>query len=39
VSDDLCRTFAEARDAEKDQASHRGRAFRALLARLATGEG
>jgi len=39
LSDDLHRTFAEASDAEKDGASHRGRAFRALLARLGTGEG
>ena len=39
LSDDLGRTFAEAGEAEKDRVSHRGRAFRALLARLAMGEG
>jgi len=37
LSDDLGRTFGEATDAEKDRVSHRGRAFRALLARLSAG--
>jgi XTP/dITP diphosphohydrolase len=34
-SDELGKTFGVATDAEKDAVSHRGRAFRALLARLA----
>jgi XTP/dITP diphosphohydrolase len=34
-SDDLGRSFGEAGEAEKDAVSHRGRAFRALLDRLA----
>ena len=34
-SDDLGRSFGEAGEAEKDAVSHRGRAFRALLGRLA----
>lgn len=34
LSDDLGKTFGEAADAEKDAASHRGRAFRALRRRL-----
>ncbi len=34
LSDDLRKTFGEARAAEKDAASHRGRAFRALRERL-----
>jgi XTP/dITP diphosphohydrolase len=35
LSDDLHRTFGEATAEEKDNVSHRGRAFRALLAALA----
>ena len=34
-SDDLGRSFGEAGETEKDAVSHRGRAFRALLDRLA----
>ncbi len=34
LSDDLGKSFGEADDAEKDGVSHRGRAFRALLATL-----
>ena len=34
-SDDLGRSFGEAGEADKDAVSHRGRAFRALLGRLA----
>ena len=36
-SDDLQRTFGEASVAEKEAVSHRGRAFRALLAQLVRG--
>ena len=35
LSDDLGKTFAEATPGEKDEVSHRGRAFRALAQRLA----
>jgi XTP/dITP diphosphohydrolase len=35
LSDDLGKSFGEADEAEKDGVSHRGRAFRALLERLA----
>jgi XTP/dITP diphosphohydrolase len=35
LSDDLGKSFGEAEEAEKDGVSHRGRAFRALLERLA----
>jgi XTP/dITP diphosphohydrolase len=35
LSDDLGKSFGEVEDVEKDKVSHRGRAFRALLARLA----
>jgi XTP/dITP diphosphohydrolase len=38
-SDDLGRSFGEAGEAEKDAVSHRGRAFRALLDRLAGTQG
>lgn len=37
LSDDVGKSFGEADEAEKDAVSHRGRAFRALIARLATG--
>ncbi len=37
VSDELGKSFGEATDAEKDAVSHRGRAFRALAAKLAGG--
>lgn len=37
VSDELKKTFGEAARAEKEVVSHRGRAFRALLARVAAG--
>ena len=36
VSDDLGKTFGEAGDAEKDAVSHRGKAFRSLIAALTT---
>ena len=39
LSDDLGKSFGEASDAEKDAASHRGRAFRALRERLEAGRG
>lgn len=39
LSDELGKTFGEATDVEKDAASHRGRAFRALRERLAGGRG
>ncbi|HET7600731.1 MAG TPA: non-canonical purine NTP pyrophosphatase [Gemmatimonadales bacterium] len=38
-SDELGKSFGLASDAEKDAVSHRGRAFRALLARLGAGVG
>jgi XTP/dITP diphosphohydrolase len=34
LADDLGKSFGEASDAEKDAASHRGRAFRAFRERL-----
>lgn len=37
LSDDVGKSFGEADEAEKDAVSHRGRAFRALIARLAAG--
>jgi XTP/dITP diphosphohydrolase len=37
LADDLGKSFGEAADAEKDAASHRGRAFRALRERLVGG--
>ena len=37
LSDELGKTFGEASDAEKDQVSHRGRAFRLLVQRLQDG--
>src|SRR3982751_3527034 len=37
LSDDLGRTFGESTPGEKQQVSHRGRAFRALLARIKSG--
>jgi XTP/dITP diphosphohydrolase len=39
LSDELGKSFGEATDVEKDAASHRGRAFRALRERLAGGRG
>ena len=36
VSDDLGKTFGEASDVEKDAVSHRGKAFRGLIAALTT---
>ncbi len=39
LSDDLGKSFGEASDAEKDAASHRGRAFRALRERLQVARG
>lgn len=39
LSDDLGRTFGEASAAEKDRVSHRGRAVRALIDRLARSDG
>ena len=36
VSDELTKTFGEATDGEKDAVSHRGQAFRALIAALAS---
>jgi XTP/dITP diphosphohydrolase len=37
LSDELGKTFGEAADDEKDQVSHRGRAFRSLIERLGSG--
>jgi XTP/dITP diphosphohydrolase len=39
LADDLGKSFGEAADAEKDAASHRGRAFRAFRERLGRGRG